>query len=426
MFAADPPLPVQQKSLQPEILVGEIKGPINPVVAHYVERIVDLGIKENSPLVVILLDTPGGLDSSMRMIVQKMVNSSVPVAVYVWPPGARAASAGVFITMGAHIAAMNPTTNIGAAHPVNLGGEKNEKETSVMSQKVTNDAVAFIKGVAGKYGRNVEWAEKAIRKSESITAKEALELKVIDMLADDLNDLLKKSNGRKVMLQNGTREIKTSNIPHRNVKMTWAEDFLFTISDPNIAYIFLMLGIYGMIYELASPGAIFPGTIGAICLLLAFYSLGALPVNYVGLFFIILAFILMILELKVVSHGVLTIGGLISLVLGSMMLFNADSVFGRVSWSLIITVVAFTAVFFMVAIAKVFIIHKRPVTTGEKGILGVVGMAKTSLSPDGSVFVGGAFWKAVSISGPIKEGAKVEVVEVNGLLLKVKEVIESA
>lgn len=412
------------------IFIGEAKGPVNPVMAHYIERIIDLGIKEASPLVVILLDTPGGLDSSMRIIIQKMVNSPVPVAVYVWPPGGRAASAGVFITMGAHVAVMSPTTNIGAAHPVNLGGGeekggqggKGEKETSVMSQKVTNDAVAFIKGVAGKYGRNIEWAEKAIRKSESITAKEALDLKVIDYVAKDLEDLLNWCDGRTIPIQNGTMVLKTKGVPTRDVKMTWAEQFLFTISDPNIAYIFLMIGIYGMIYELASPGAVFPGTIGAICLLLAFYSLGALPVNYVGLFFIILAFILLVLELKINSHGVFTLGGLVSLVLGSMMLIDTDSVFGNISWSLIGSVVAFTALFFLFALAKVIKAHKRPVTTGESGLIGDIGVAKTPLNPYGNIFVAGSFWKAISVSGNIQEGVRVEVVEVDNLLLKVKPV----
>lgn len=409
------------------IIVGEAKGPVTPVMAHYIERIIDLGIKEQSPLVVILLDTPGGLDSSMRMIIQKMVNSPIPVAVYVWPPGGRAASAGVFITMGAHIAAMSPTTNIGAAHPVNLGGGgekdgKEEKGASVMSQKVTNDAVAFIKGVAGKYGRNVEWAEKAIRKSESITAKEALELKVIDYVAKDLQDLLAWCDGKTIPIQNGTAILKTKGAITKDVKMTWAEHFLFTISDPNIAYIFLMIGIYGMIYELASPGSVLPGTIGAISLLLAFYSLGALPVNYVGLFFIILAFILLVLELKIASNGVLTVGGLASLVLGSMMLINTDSVFGKVSWSLIGSVVAFTTLFFLVALAKVIKVHKRPVVTGESGLIGNIGVTKTSLSPYGNIFVAGSFWKAVSVSGNIQEGVRVRVVEVDNLLLKVTPV----
>lgn len=405
------------------ILAGEIKGPVNPVMAHYIERVIALGIKEDSPLVVIKLDTPGGLDTSMRMIVQAMVNSTVPVAIYVWPPGARAASAGVFMTMGAHIAAMAPITNIGAAHPVNLGGsEKEEKEPSVMSQKVTNDAVAFLKGVAEKYGRNIEWAEKAIRKSESITAKEALELKVIDLIAKDLEDLLNQCDGRTIPLQNGTRILKTKGVSIREVKMTWAENFLFTISDPNIAYIFLMLGIYGMIYELASPGAVFPGTLGAICLLLAFYSLGTLSINYAGLFFIILAFILLLLELKIASHGVLTIGGLLALVLGSMILIDTDSVFGKVSLSLIGSVVAFTAVFFLVVFAKVLKVHKQPVVTGDSALIGAAGVAKTPLLPHGNVFVSGAFWKAVSVSGDIPEGVQVEVVGVENLLLKVKSV----
>ena len=305
------------------MLVITVNGVINPASAEYIGKSIKRANEQKAEAVVIELDTPGGLDTSMRDIVKNIIGSEVPVIVYVSPSGARAASAGVFITLAAHVAAMSPGTNIGSAHPVGVG----EKMDKVMSEKVTNDAAAYIKSLAEKTGRNAKWAEDAVRKSVSATEEEALKLKIIDFVSDDLNVLLSTIDGKKVKTVAGERILKTAHVNVVREEMSLRHKILNVITDPNVAYMLMLLGFYGLFFELTNPGAIFPGVMGGICLILAFYAFQTLPVNYAGLLLIILAIILFILEIKIISHGVLTIGGVIAMLLGSLMLFESPGPF---------------------------------------------------------------------------------------------------
>lgn len=410
------------KDLPPQILVIQVVGPINPILASFIERQIKRGEEEGAACLVIEMDTPGGLDKSMRDIIQQMLNTRLPVVVYVYPPGARAASAGLFLTMAAHVAAMAPGTNIGAAHPVNLGGgeEKEGKEPSTMMKKVTNDAAAFIRTIAEKTGRNPVWAEKAVRESVSATEKEALKLRIIDLIARDLDDLLNQIDGREVKTLAGTVTLHTRGLPLKRLKMSWIEHFLFTISEPNIAYVLFILGIYGLIYEFASPGAVLPGIVGTICLLLFFYAVGTLPINYTGLFLILLGITLFVMEVKIPSHGILTLGGLIAFVLGSMILVESGPLYYSISKGLIFSTASFTAVLFFWWLKKVVEARRRPPTTSQEGLIGKIGVARTPLSPSGTVFVFGALWQAESLEGTIGEGEKILVTAVQELTLKVK------
>jgi len=397
-----------------DIIVIRAEGVINPVMAEFISKSIDEAVKERANLLVIELDTPGGLDTSMRTIVKKILTSEVPVVVYVYPSGARAASAGVFITMAAHIAAMAPGTNIGAAHPVGLG----EKIDETMAEKVVNDAAAYIKSLAQKRGRNSKWAEKAVRKSVSITEKEALKLHVIDVVASDLPALLSTIDQRVVETSAGKQVIKTQGVQIRYKEMSFRQKILDLISNPNIAYILMLLGFYGIFFELTNPGAIFPGVFGAIALILAFYSFQTLPVNYAGLLLILLAIILFILEIKIVSHGVLTIGGVISMIIGSLMLFESTQPFFRLSLKVILPTVIITTLFFTLTITLAIRAHRRKPVTGAEGLVGLQGEARTDIHEDGTVFVHGEIWSAWS-DEPIKAGEKIIVDKVEGLKLKV-------
>ncbi|MFQ5825533.1 MAG: nodulation protein NfeD, partial [bacterium] len=349
--------------------------------------------------------------------------SRIPIIVYVSPPGSRAASAGVFITYAAHVAAMAPSTNIGAAHPVTIGGGADT--SSVMTDKITNDAVAQMKALAEKSGRNVEWAEKAVRESVSITEKEALEINVINFISPSVDSLLIQLDGMQVEVFSGKYTLKTKNARIKYLEMNWRYKILDKISNPNVAYILLMLGIYGIFFELSNPGAIFPGVVGVIFLILAFFALQTLPVNYAGLLLIIFAIVLFILEVKITSYGLLTIGGIISMLLGSLMLIeqppeNFEPILS-ISLELIITVVAFTAAFFIFAIGMAVKTHRTKVTTGIEGIVGEKGFAQTKISPEGNVDVHGEIWKAFS-DNTIKKGEKIRVVAVERLRLKVEKI----
>jgi membrane-bound serine protease (ClpP class) len=316
---------------------------------------------------------------------------------------------------------MAPGTNIGAAHPVSLQGTQD----SIMMEKATNDAAAFIRTISEKRNRNIEWGEDAVRKSLSITETEALELNVIDFIAKDLNELLEKIDGVEVEHQMGKKILNTKDAEIIHLEMTFAQKILSILSDPNIAYILLMLGIYGLFFELYSPGAIFPGVIGGICLIFAFYSMHTLPVNYAGLALIIFAIILFVLEIKIISHGVLSIGGVISLALGSMMLIEEESVLEAmaISMELIILVVLLTAAFFLFAISLGIKAQKKKPTTGQEGIVGESGSAFTTLNPEGKVKVHGEIWTAESEEGKIKKGETVLVTDITNLKLKVKKII---
>ena len=404
-----------------KVIVISADCAIHPACADYIHTGIEKAIEENAECLIIKLNTPGGLLKSTRIIVTDLLESPIPVIVYVSPSGSQAASAGVFITMAGHIAVMAPGTNIGAAHPVSLQGTQD----SIMMEKATNDAAAFIRTISEKRNRNIEWGEDAVRKSLSITETEALELNVIDFIATDLDELLEKIDCEEVELPSGKKILNTKDAEIIHLDMTFAQKMLSILSDPNIAYIFLMLGIYGLFFELYNPGAIFPGVIGGICLIFAFYSMHTLPVNYAGLALIIFAIILFVLEIKIISHGVLTIGGVISLALGSMMLIEEESVLEAmaISMELIILVVVLTAAFFLLAISLGIKAQKRKPTTGQEGIVGESGTAFTTLNPHGKIKVHGEIWIAESEEGIIKKGESVLVTAITGLKLKVKKLI---
>jgi membrane-bound serine protease (ClpP class) len=401
------------------VFVAEVDGIINPATAKFITESIDQAVEQGGQCLIIQLDTPGGLMDSMRNIVKKMLASPIPIIVYVAPSGARAASAGVFITMSAHIAVMAPGTHIGAAHPVTLGAEG--KESKTMSEKVVNDAVSYAKTIAKTRGKNVDWAEQAVRKSVSITEEEALKLHVIDLISPDVQDLLAKLDGRVVKFDGVTRTLLTKGVQPRSIKMSWRYKLLDTISNPSIAYILLMLGIYGIFFELSNPGAILPGVVGGIFLILAFYALQMLPVSFAGLALILFGIILFIAEIKVVSHGLLAIGGIISLFLGSLMLIESPTEYMRISLSVIIPAVLVSAAFFMFAITKAIKARLTKPTTGMEGLIGETGTVSTPIAPEGKVSIHGEFWNAISDQN-IEKGEKVQVIAVTNLKLKVKKI----
>jgi membrane-bound serine protease (ClpP class) len=403
-----------------KVFVLKVDDAISPPISEYIHNGIETALQENAECVVIKLNTPGGLLKSTRVIVSDILESKIPVVVYVTPSGAQAASAGVFITLSAHIAAMTPGTNIGAAHPVSL-----EKVDTVMIEKATNDAAAFIRSISEKRNRNVKWAEDAVRKSLSITETEALKLKVIDLIASDLKDLLKKIDSMKVSGSFGEKILSTKDVEIVEFEMSIGQKLLRLISDPNIAYILLMIGLYGLLFELYNPGSIFPGVIGIISLILAFYALHTLPVNFAGIALIIVGIILFVLETQIVSHGLLTIGGIISFILGSLMLIRTESALEvfKISYHIIIVLAILTFLFFSFAIGLGLKAQKRKATTGIEGMIGEIGNAITDLNPEGQVSVHGEIWTAFSIDNQLIEAnSKVEVVEVQNLKLKVKKI----
>lgn len=397
----------------------EVDAIINPATAKFIIDSIDQATQQGAQCLIIQLDTPGGLMESMRLIVKKELASTIPIIVYVAPGGARAASAGVFVTMAANIAVMAPGTHIGAAHPVTLGGGEG-KESKTMTEKIVNDTVAFIKNIAKARGRNVDWAEKAVVKSVSITDEEAVKLNVVDFISPDLQNLLAKIDGKVVKLNGATRTLQTKEVHPQPIQMSWRDKLLDIISNPTIAYILLMLGIYGIFFELSSPGAILPGVVGGIFLILAFYALQMLPVNYAGLALIFFGIILFIAEIKVVSHGLLAVGGVISLFLGSMMLFQSPVEYMRVSLSVIIPAVLVSAAFFIFAVSKAINARLKKPTTGMEGLIGEVGIVSTPIAPEGKVSIHGEFWNATS-DQELEKGEKVRVVGIVNLKLKVKK-----
>ncbi len=396
-----------------EVFIIELEGPISPGTAMYVVRGLEKAAEQGAGLAILRLDTPGGLGSSMRTIIKAILNSPIPVAVWVGPSGAGAASAGVMITVAAHIATMAPGTNIGAAHPVTAGGKDIDK---TMSEKVVNDMAAYARGIAADKGRNGEWVEKAIRESVSITADEALEINVIDLVVKDIDELLQKIDGREVSVPGGKITLKTADLKKTYFRPSWRDKVLKTISDPNIAYILMMIGLAGLYFELSHPGAIFPGVIGAISLILAFFSFQTLPVNYAGLLLIALAIIFFIVEIKVTSYGVLSIGGLISLTIGSIMLFEDVGV----SLKLMLPTILLVGGFFVVVAGLAFRAMRARPMSGMDGLLGEVGMVKERIDPEGLIFVHGEYWRAKA-GERVEPGEKVKVEGVEGLILSVKK-----
>jgi membrane-bound serine protease (ClpP class) len=413
----------QTEAGAPTVMVIRINGAINPLAAEYIVSAIDEATKENHACLVIEMDTPGGLMESTRLITKAMLASEVPVVVYVSPTGARAASAGVFITYASHVAAMAPSTNIGAAHPVNIGGGSADS-SNTMIEKATNDAVAQIKAVAEKRGRNVAWAEEAVRKSVSITEREALAQEVVEFIAPNLDSLLKLMDGREVELVDRKAKLATAGAKIILREMNWRHKLLDRISDPNIAYILLLLGIYGIFFEFSNPGAILPGVLGGIFLILALYSLQTLPVNWAGALLILFAIILFILEIKVTSFGILTIGGIAAMFLGSMMLFKEPRTdfepVVSLSKQLVIAATMVTAAFFVFAVGMVVKGQRRPPATGAEAMVGEMGQALTAIAPHGRVRVHGEIWKAKS-SAPIEAGSEVRVIELKDLELLVEK-----
>ncbi|PKN38164.1 MAG: serine protease [Deltaproteobacteria bacterium HGW-Deltaproteobacteria-2] len=406
---------------KPVFNVITIDGVITSPTAKYISKSIEDAKKDNAEGLIILLDTPGGMDTAMRDIAKSILNAPLPVIVFVSPPGARAASAGVIITEAAHIAAMAPGTNIGAAHPVaiGLGGGKDMDKT--MSAKVENDAAAYARSIAKSRGRSEEWAEKAVRKSESITAEEALKLKVIDFVAPDIEKLLVAIDQKEVNLAKGKKKISTKNAVINNKKMGTRQGILAAISDPNISYILLLVGLAGLYFELSTPGAILPGVIGGISLLLAFFGLSTLPVNYTGILMIIFGVILFIAEIKVMSHGMLTVGGIISLIMGSLLLFDTTEPALRLSFQVLIPAVLVASGFFIVVIWLAIKAQMRKHFSGSEAMVGAEAEVMKDIDEEGEVFLMGEYWKASS-KEPVKKGAKVRVVKVVGLRLIVEEI----
>ena len=400
----------------PTVDVITVDAPITPTIAEHIIRSIDRAVKDRSEALIIRLNTPGGLVDSTNNIVIKLMASEVPTVVYISPSGGRAASAGVFITLSANIAAMAPTTHIGAASPVQMQGKMDE----TMEKKVMNDLAAMIRGIAEKRGRNAAWAEDAVRKAVSITETEALKLKVIDLIAPDVPSLLKQLDGRTVDVVLGKRTLHTANATVREVGMGFRQKVLGIISNPNIAYILMILGFYGLYFELSNPGAIFPGVAGAICLILAFYALQTLPINYAGLMLIVLGIALFIMEAFITSHGVLGVGGTIAMLLGSMMLIDSPIPALRISWAVIIPVVAASALLFIVTLTVAIRAQRSKVDTGREGLIGLVGKALTDIGEDGQVFIRGEYWNARS-DEPVVKGDRVMVVAVDGLRLQVRK-----
>ncbi len=405
---------------QGKIRLVEIHDPITPVTARFLHRQLDEASRMGDRLVLIEMDTPGGLDTAMREIVKDVMASTVPVVVYVAPSGARAASAGAIIALAADVCAMAPGTNIGAAHPVSLGEKTTDK---TLETKVVNDAEAYAEGIAHKRGRDEALARRMVRESISLSADRALAGKVADMIAGDRSDLLRQlegrrisRNGREVVLDLAGAEVVTA-------EMGRVDRILNAISNPNVAYILMMLGMMGLFFELSNPGVILPGVIGGISLLLAFFAFQTLPVNYAGVLLILLGLILLIAEIKVVSNGMLTLGGLIAMVLGSMMLFESPEPYLRVSSSVMLVTVLAVTVFFVVVVSKALAVHRRRPTTGQEGLIGAEGTAESGIAPHGKVFIRGEYWDARS-DEPISAGSRITVEAVEGMQLKVRKLLQ--
>ena len=394
----------------------EIDGPINPATAFYVGRNLQESAQNREALVLVEMDTPGGLDSSMREIVKNIFSSQVPVVAYVSPSGSRAASAGAIITLAADYCAMAPGTSIGAAHPVTIG----DKPDAVMQEKILNDMLAYVEGIAVKRGRNVEIVRQMVSKSLSLSAEKALEGKVVDFVAGSRTELVSMLNGKTIQRISGTYTLDLSGAKIALHEMTTREKILDVIGDPNIAYLLMMLGFIGLFFELSNPGVILPGVIGAISLILAFFAFQTLPVNYAGVLLILLALILFIAEIKIVSHGMLTVGGVIAMTFGSLLLFDTPEPYVKVSLSIILTTVFLVTGFAVFVIKKAVAVHRIKPVSGKEGLVGEKGFADSDIMPEGKVIIRGEYWDAWS-DNPISHGEKITVVSVEDMKVKVEK-----
>jgi len=417
------------------VAVLEIDGAIGPATADYVERSFDKAIADGADAIVLRMDTPGGLADSMRDIIRKILAAPVPVVGYVAPSGAHAASAGTYILYACQIAAMAPGTNLGAATPVQIGGgglpglgkddkDKKDKKDSkdsgdAMNRKAVNDAVAYIRGLADLRGRNVEWAEKAVREAASLPAKEALAEKVIDFIATDQQDLLKKADGRTVKVGEQERTLKTAGLQIVKIEPNWRVQILAAITNPNIAYLLLLLGIYGLIFEFINPGAIAPGVVGGIALLVGLYALNVLPINFAGVALLLLGIALMVAEAFMPSFGIVGIGGIIAFAIGSLLMFDTDVPGFSLSWPAVALGTGVTAAFFLIAVAAAWRAHRRTVVTGEAALLGHSGRVVSWNGSQGFVHVQGEDWQAQS-DAPLAPGQEVRVAARRDLTLIVE------
>jgi len=406
----------------PSIFKITVETAIHPVSSEYIRNAIDRAEEENVKLIIIALNTPGGLDSSMREIMERILNSKIPVAAYVSPSGSRAASAGFFISIACDIFAMAPGTSTGAAHPVGMSITGQQMDET-MSDKVTNDAASYIKSIAEKRERNIEMAEDAVRKSLSYTENEALEGNLIDIIAAKDQDIIRFFHGKSIKRFDGSElTLDLENEEIISIPMTGRQRFLIIISNPNLAYILLMIGLLGLYFEFSNPGAVLPGVLGGICLLLAIFSFQILPINYVGLILIILSIGLFILEIKIQSYGILSLGGIAAMIIGSIMLINAPIPELRPSLKFIIPMALGLSLIFIFLIVIAIRAHAQKPSTGKEGLIGEVGVAQTNLSPEGKVFVHGEIWQAEAVED-LPLGTKVKVVEVlNNLRIKVTQI----
>ncbi|MCO6440479.1 MAG: nodulation protein NfeD [Nitrococcus mobilis] len=424
-------------------LLLRIDGAIGPAISDYITTELTRAEQQDAALVILEMDTPGGLDTSMRDIIQAILSSSVPVVSYVAPSGSRAASAGTYILYASHVAAMAPGTNLGAATPVQIGGmpsapsprpdkepgkgDRERDETTPatsMERKMVNDAVAYIRSLAELRGRNADWAEKAVREAASLPAHQALEMKVIDVMADDVAQLLRKIDGRTVKLATGKVTLATAQLSVERVEPGWRTRILAVLTNPNVAYVLMLLGIYGLFFELANPGAIVPGVLGGIALLLALFAFQALPINYAGLGLILLGIVFMIAEAFAPSFGALGLGGVIAFVIGSVMLIDTDVPGFQLSIMLIIGFAAASLLLLMASASFAIRAHKRPVVSGHQQLLGSEGIAAADFQGTGWIRIHGERWRA-QCAVPLRAGQRVRVTELNGLLLRVEPVEES-
>lgn len=415
---------VSSLSASSDVVILDFDGAVDPPLAQYIQSGINRAQQLNAELVLITMDTPGGLLSSTKDIVDVILSSSVPVAVFVYPDGARAASAGVFLMMSAHIAAMSPGTHIGAAHPVAIG--LGSDTSAVMREKATNDAIAWLRSLAQIRNRNQQWAERAVRYSEAITAIEAESLGIVDIIASNIEELLEKISGDTVTVKDTAVVLHLSEAEFIRIDMSLQQRVLHTLLNPNIAYLLLILGLLGIYFEFQHPGAIFPGVIGVISLLSAIYAFQILPVNYIGILLIIAGIAMFILEVKVPGFGILTSGGIIALLLGSFMLTSGNAPELRINWWTIIPTVAFVALFFIFVVAKALAVQRKKPATGVRGMIGEIGELSVGI-PDGKtmgkVLVHGEIWNARA-DGEIPAGTTVKVKKVDRMVLWVEKVDE--